>query len=160
MARESWYPNFEPTIPFSVKEAFKRVLSFIYELRDQLSPLTLWARGSEISQEIDMDPVAVTGCTLTIPRSGNWLICGCFTIDVQDAAQLFTGSLRRTGDIPQQYANLEAASGTTATICQQWLIAAQRNEMVSLAIQKEGGGGTSLVMGTQTTISATWAGTV
>jgi len=158
MAKESWYPNFELAVPYTVKEAFRRLLDFIYELRDQLGPLTIWARGADISQTIDVAPVAVNGCSVTLPRTGNWLVTGCFTILVADSAQLFTGSLRRTGDIPQQYANLEAASGTTATVCQQWLIAAQRNETVSLVIQKEGGGGTSEVLGTQSTISATWAG--
>jgi hypothetical protein len=157
MARESWYPNFEPAIPYTVKEAFRRVLDFIYEQRDQRGPLALWVRGQEIEQVIDVDPVAVTGCAITLPRSGNWLVTACLTLEVADAAQLFTGLLRCRAT-PQQTAVFEGASGTTVTAVQQWLIAGSMNEVISLAVQKEGGGGASNVLGTQTTLSAVWAG--
>jgi len=157
MARESWYPNFEPAIPYSVKEAFRRALDFIYEQRDQRGPLALWARGVQMEQEIPTDPIAVEGCAITLTRSGNWLVTACLTLEVADAAQLFSGILR-TRTTPQQTAVFEGASGTTVTAVQQWLYAGSMNEVISLAVQKEAGGGTSNVLGTLTTLSAVWAG--
>lgn len=158
MPKQSWYPNFEPTIPYSVKEAFRRVLDFIYEQRDQRGALALYARGLEMEQIIDVVPVAVNGCSITIPRTGSYLVTGVFTIEVDDAGQLFSGILRLRGNTPQQAAVFMGASGTTVQMIQQWFVTQNLGDTLSLSIQKEGGGGTSNVLGVQTTISAIWSG--
>ena len=155
---QNWYPNFEPSVSFEVKNAVRRAFDILYQLRDALGPLTLWARGTG-SQEIDTMPLAVNGCALTLPRQGQWLVTGCFTIVIDgDAGQLFSGTLNRRGNSPAPQEKAQLVAGTTATVTQQWLIAADQGDSVNLLIVKDGGGGTSAIDGLNTTISATWAG--
>lgn len=155
-----WYPNFGFEIPRTVQEAFRRVLDFVYELRDQLGPTIVWAKSTE-QITIGTDRKHIPGCQLTLERTGRWLVSGTYTMIVDgDGAKLFTGSLRVGTEQQLPQALLEAADATTATICQQWLLTiAERNTVVSLEIVKEtGAAGTSTAEKEHCTISATWQG--
>lgn len=155
-----WYPNFGSEIPRTVQDAFRRVLDFVYELRDQLGPTVVWAKSIE-QIAIGTDRKHIPGCQLTLERTGFWLVTGTATIIIaSDAAKLFTLSLRVGTEQQLPQALLEAADATTATISQQWLLAtATRNTAISLEIVKEtGAAGTSTAEQEHCTLSAAWQG--
>lgn len=158
MARPSWYPSFEAAVPFSVQNAVKVAFDWLYQQRDSLNPLALQGRGQQ-SQEISTTAIAVAGCTVTLPRGGQWLVTGNFTINViGDSNQLFSGFVVKRGTAEQVQAQLEVGANATITISQQWLIPGSQGEVVGLSIVKEGGAGTSTIDGLNTTITAAWAG--
>ena len=155
-----WYPNFGFEIPRTVQDAFRRVLDFVYELRDQLGPTAVWAKSTE-QITVGTDRKHIPGCQLTLERAGWWLVTGTYTIIIDgDGAKLFTGSLRIGTEQQLSQALLEAANATTASVSQQWfLTTTTRNIVVSLEIVKEtGAAGTSTAEKEHCTISATWQG--
>lgn len=158
MPRNSWYPSFDPSVPFSVQSAIKTAFDWIYQQRDSLNPITLQGRGMQV-QTISDTPIAVDGCNITLPRGGTWLVTGNFTFNViGDTGQLFSGVVVKRGTPVLVQAQLEVGSDTTATVSQQWLIPASQGEVLGLSVVKAGGGGTSTVDGLHTTITAVWAG--
>lgn len=154
-----WYPNFRSDVPQGVQEAVRRMLDFIYELRDQLGPLGLWAKSNE-QLTVGIVRTAIPGCQLVLPRSGQWLISGTYTVIVDgDGAKLFTGSLRVGAEQQLSQALLKIADGTTVSFSQQWFITASTNTEVSLEIVKEDtASGDSTAEKEHCTISATWQG--
>ncbi len=157
-----WYPNFGFEIPRTVQDTFRRVLDFVYELRDQLGPTATWAKSTE-QITVGIDRKHIPGCQLTLERTGFWLVTGTATIIIaSDAAKLFTLSLRVGTEQQLPQALLEAADATTATISQQWLLTTTTlNTPISLEIVKEtGAAGTSTAEKEHCTISATWQGAV
>lgn len=124
----------------------------------------------------DLTLVAVTyndvpGCTLTLKRSGRYLITGCFdfkglnALDVNCAAngRLMANGAAQSVTAQFQMLVLTGAGLTSSpvqqesTITQQWLFTATApNQVVKLQAQKSAGTGGSKVVGTQSTISAVW----
>lgn len=158
--RPSWYPTFGPDVSFNITNAFRVAFDALYTQRDSLGPLALQGRGNA-SQEISDVAIAVSGCTVTVPRGGQWLVTGNFTIEViGDSGQLFSGSVAKRG-VTQQVqtkAQLNPTGDSIITISQQWVMPAAQGEVFGLTIVKDGGGGTSVIDGLNTTITAAWAG--
>jgi hypothetical protein len=135
------------------------MLDFIYELRDDLGPAGEWARSTEdVTVGADIKPV--TGCQLTLGRTGRWLIVGCYTVAVNgDQTQTFTGTLRHQGETRLEEAVFVAPTDlTTVTVSQAWLVEASANDVVAIEIVKDGGAGTSVCQQHNCTISAVWGG--
>jgi len=155
---DKYYPSFDHEVKASIKDGILKAFEYIYQLKDQLGPLSICVSGTE-DTVVDVADIAVKNCSITIPRTGKWLVSGVFSFDIlaSDGAQVFSGKLRsQTTVIPT--ATLMGAVGTRATVTQQWLIGAVKGETLTLLVVKGGGGGASVVHGADTTISATWAG--
>ncbi len=155
--RVKWYPTLSEALSGPVYDAFRHVLDFIYETRDEQSPLQLWTSGSG-DLEITTVDNPVPGCELSLTRAGWWIVVGTFSVVVTDAAQLFTCSLYHQGAASDVKAFVEGASGTTVTVSQSWRVDGAVQNLVQLQISKEGGAGGSVVDGRNSTITATWQG--
>ena len=155
-----WYPNFNIAIHRQVQETFRRVLDFVYELRDQLGPMALYASSTE-QLTIGITRTYVPGCQLNLGRTGYRLVTGVYSIIVDgDGGKLFTGSLRVSAEQMVPQALLNAANTTTASIVQQWLIlTTTAGTEIGLEVVKEDtASGDSTAEKHHCTISATWQG--
>ncbi len=154
----SWYPNLRH-LDSDSQSAIRRILDFIYELRDQLSPHAILSK-SDLDFTISTTRAPIPGCHLTFPRSGTWLVTSITTITIDsDADKLFTVSLRigAIQHLPQ--ARLLAADLTVSSISQQWLVTVEQGQTASLEIVKEStASGTSITSKEHCTLSATWHG--
>lgn len=156
--RVRWYPVLGENLTGPVYDAFRRVLDFIYETRDEQSPFQLWTAGSGELTVTDSDN-PVPGCDLTLTRSGWWVVTGVFSVVVDgDGGQVFTCSLYHRGISNDVKAFVKAATGTTVTVSQSWRVHGVTRDFVQLQVVKDGGAGDSTVDGDNSTITATWQG--
>lgn len=155
--RVKWYPTLGGGLTGSVYDAFRRVLDFIYETRDEHGPLQSWTNGSG-ELEVTTADNPVPGCEFSLTRAGWWVVVGTFSVVVTDSAQLFTCSLYHRGVAHDVKAFVKGASGTTVTVSQTWRVGGAAWDLVQLQISKAGGAGGSTVDGDNSTITATWQG--
>ena len=106
----------------------------------------------------------IPGCSLTLPRSGTYLIVGVFDCrggsGVGDAGSLILGYLVANGAAQAQLGLFTISNTATVssggTVAQQWLYtASSAGQIVKLQAAKTGGTGGSFT-GNHSTISATW----
>lgn len=156
-----YYPLLDDeSIPLPVRQALRQYGDHLNDIRTNYSPSTQYVRGSG-------DPVTVTtdpnGFGLSFPfnRQGVWILTAAVCLNLAgDASQNFTLSLY-VGTIQQPYFALanQAADGTVM-LHQSWQVNSITGEEVcTLKIQKAGGGGTSNVDPSNSTLTGTWQGT-
>ena len=106
----------------------------------------------------------IPGCSLTLPRSGTYLIVGVFDCrggsGVGDAGSLILGYLVANGAAQAQLGLFTISNTATVssggTVAQQWLYtASSAGQIVKLQAAKTGGTGGSFASA-HSTISATW----
>jgi hypothetical protein len=158
MPNTRWYPNLRDANQ-DLSQAIRRILDFIYELRDELSPRALYTRSTE-DHTIFTSTSAVKNCSLALQRPGKWLVTGCSTITVDgDAGKLFTLALRYGAAHLLPFGHLQAADATICTITQQWEVHVATESTVTLELFKESTAvGTSIAYHPHTTLSAVWGG--
>lgn len=154
-----WYPNLDWNVNRDVRDAFRRVVDFIYEIRDFLGPRAKWARSTK-QFTIGTTRSAIPGCAITLDRSGWWLVTGTWTIiNDADNNRLFTGYLKAGTEVQLQTALLQNSSGDVASISQQWFLNIEGNTLITLEIMKESGAtGDSTAEKDDCTVSAVWSG--
>lgn len=160
--KQKWYPVLQPNTPRDVQDAIRRILEMIYEGNEQLGPAHVHANGTG-TQTLTTDAVHVPGCQIVFPRTGRYLVVGCFTINVLgagDQAKEFSGILDVQGKQQFPKAKLESASaGLTASVSLTWSVLAKRKDSARLLVQKETGAtGNSTVDASNSSLSAIWVG--
>jgi len=158
MPNTRWYPNLR-SVGQDLMQAVRRILDFIYELRDDLGPRAHYVQSTK-EHVIGTTRSAVPGCSLTLTRPGKWLLTGCSTITIDgDGDELFTLSLKLNAELLLPTAQLSAADTTICTITQQWLVHISTESTAVLGLAKaDGATGDSLTAWNQTTLSAVWGG--
>jgi hypothetical protein len=126
-----------------------------------LGPATAQIAAATANLTLSTTATDVTGATITLNRSGSYIIRAIFDfteIGAGDVSQLFTGTLIFDG--VAQTATAVYVPGVVngrACVSQQWLISTTTiGSIVKLQAQKNGGTGTSTANATTTTISASW----
>jgi hypothetical protein len=173
-----WYPKPDPALSAQTNLAIRRAFDDIYQLVNSLS-LGVQATGSGkiVVPAAPAPPALVTGCQLSLPRAGLWIVIGCVTFQIQDAGDIGSVFSLLLGAQGQQQAGpatgvsspnmlvpqgqLEAqAQPVIQTIAQNWSFRANQGASARLLVQKDsaGTGTTSQVLGANSAISAIWAG--
>src|SRR6185503_13669018 len=96
MPAQKWYPNLPGTTESTLREAIRRILDSLYQLRDTLGPTMLEAIGTE-TVTIETAANAIDGLNLTFQRAGTWLVTAIVELDVDDAGETFTLALVQNG---------------------------------------------------------------
>lgn len=104
----------------------------------------------------------VAGATLTLPKTGTYLLHAVFDFVGQgagDSGANFLGQLVANGSAQTGFATFRAefAAAARGTVTQQWMYTAGTiNQVVQLQANKGSGTGTSIAAATHTRISALW----
>jgi hypothetical protein len=95
----------------------------------------------------------VTGCSVTLDKSGYWLIIGTFSF-AHDVGDAILNGVLNAGGVDQAYICLYNAPGTQATSTNSWIYNATAGATAKLRALKGGGAGASTVQDDATTIRA------
>lgn len=153
-------PITDPSLPQTVQDAFRQLPDQIYSLRQQFGPNGIYVQGQG-------DPITVTtkplgaGVTLKLTRPGIWIITASVALAIiGDPGQIFTLSLVVGGDRQGLTGQWNSPGDTAVMMHQQWQITSiTGKETIVALIVKDGGGGTSAIDPSNSTLSAVYAGT-
>ncbi len=158
---QRYRPPTDPSVPRSVQEALRVAFDRLYQGLDQLGPISVYQRGNNYSGPllISTTHTTIPGCRLTLGRSGQWTVFGCFSLRaIGDNGQIFEGTMVHRGVTQQAKAILKPSADIDVTVSQAWEIEADLNDSIWLQVSKDGGVGTSVADGENSVISAVWGG--
>ena len=153
----------KPTGNLEQDQANRQILDHIHDLRNNYGPVNLFAKGSGTSVTVpdgSTKPATGIGVQVTLTRPGNWLLTAAVALSiVSDNGQIFTLTLA-VGSTVQSSHTAQTSSAADAMVMfhQTWQVTSKGNENCRLLIVKDGGGGTSYVNPSNSTLSALWQG--
>lgn len=119
----------------------------------------MYTRGSA-KLTVSTTQSTIQGLNLRLDRAGLWIVIGVISLTVTgDTGQAFTVQLMQNGTVLQPV--VSATAPTTATsipVTQVWKVSANLNDSVQIQVAKAGGGGTSSIDGSNSTMTALWEG--
>lgn len=175
--QQLWYPPPDPALSAQTRLALRRAFDQIYQIKGSLLAAGVQATGNG---QVVIPPATsafaqVTGCKITFPKAGYWIVIGVFSIQVLDAGDLnlpIYGSLL-VGGLQQQPGQqivaarqqaqarlLVQAQPETHTISQAWAFRVNANGTAQLQVQKDktATGTHTLVDCSNSSIAGVWCG--
>jgi hypothetical protein len=148
-----------------LQDGFRQIYDFFYQLRDNGGPSSLFTKGeltgatqAVLAQTSAGDLGSSLGLQLTLARPGTWTISTAVCLSIEGDTDLFTLSLV-VGQTPLPYTALrQAGADEIVMLAQNWSVAVQGGEILTLWIKKAAGAGTSNVIPGNTTMTAEWMG--
>lgn len=150
-----------------LSQIFRKVFDYINEIRNVWTPLILFAAGGSTADDVDV-PVQADAAdrgtsfmsNLTFSRPGKWLVTAAVNLSIDGDTDVFTLSLLVNGTAVNPFATWQATADTIVMMHQQWLVQSiTGTENVTLRIKKAAGAGASVVVPSNSTMSAVWEGT-
>ncbi len=148
-----------------VDVALRQILDHVYNLRSSYGPANVFGKGAPNALPVTVPdgstrPASAIGVSVVLDRPGNWLLTAAVALTIAgDPSQIFTLTLA-AGPTPQAVtAQWNSATDGQVMLHQTWQIPTVKGGLnCRLLIVKDGGGGTSSVDPTNSTLSGLWMG--
>jgi len=150
-----------------LNQVHRQVFDKVQELRNNWTPRNLYVAGESTALDV-LVPVQISATdsgtsfigSLTFNREGKWLVTTSVNLKIIGDTDIFTVTLLMNGVAVNPYISFQSGADIIVPLHQQWMLnSLSGNENLALRIKKAAGGGTSVVVASNTTFSASWQGT-